>query len=112
MKPSPLEHLPRRSMFADVNDNTVHAPKPVNDIIVHAQKPEPSSGAGAPKGVRLEFARAVLGSQAVEPPPPVDETKTRGRGRPKIHEDRAVYRAEYMRKRRAEKRVGGKAGTP
>ena len=90
MKPSPLEHLPRRSMFADVNDNTVHAPKPVNDIIVHAQKPEPSSGAGAPKGVRLEFARAVLGSQAVEPPPPVDETKTRGRGRPKIHEDRAA----------------------
>ena len=38
MKPSPLEHLPGRSMFADVNDNTVHAPKPVNDIIVHAQR--------------------------------------------------------------------------
>ena len=48
----------------------------------------------------------------MKPSPPVDETKTRGRGRPKIHEDRAAYRAEYMRKRRAEKRVGGKAGTP
>ena len=48
----------------------------------------------------------------MKPSPPVDETKTRGRGRPKIHEDRAAYRAEYMRKRRAEKSVGGKAGTP
>jgi hypothetical protein len=70
-----------------VNNNSVHASEPVNNK-VHAEK--------------LEVARAALGKHAVEPPPLVDETKTRGR--PKVHEDRAGYRAEYMRNRRANER--------
>jgi hypothetical protein len=79
-----------------VNTNKVHAQPVVNTNKVHAEEPK----------TKLEVARAALGGHAVEPPPLVDETKTRGRGRPKVHEDRAAYRAEYMRKLRAAKPAG------
>jgi hypothetical protein len=108
MKPSPFDHLPRRSLFAEakpqrVNTNPVH----VNINREHANDlPEPPVVTlASPKPVKLAAAVAALveiGAPPVGPPPLVDTTQ-RGRGRPKVHADRAAYRREWMAQKRASK---------
>jgi hypothetical protein len=108
VKPSPFEHLPRRSLFAEapVNTNSVHTP-PVNNNSVHAPKAiePPPVTLDSPKPVKLAAAVAALveiGAPPVEPKPLVDTTQ-RGRGRPRLHADRAAYRREWMAQKRASK---------
>jgi len=100
MKPSPLDHLPRRSLFADdVRKKSFHAHKP---IIVRTLDPvpEPTVTLDSPKPVKLAAAVAALieiGAPPVEPAPLVDTTQ-RGRGRPKLSEADAL---EALARRRA-----------
>ena len=101
-----LEHLGPSNLarrIGAVDNNSVHAAPTVDNNKVHAPIKRTQD--------KLEVARAALGKHAVEPAPLVDETKTRGRGRPKVHEDRAAYKAEHERKRRA-KAATAKAAAP
>ena len=61
----------KRTPEPAVNEIIVRSHEPVNEIINRSQS-------------RIEAAREALGRHAVEPTPLVDETKTRGRGRPKL----------------------------
>jgi hypothetical protein len=73
MKPSPLEHLPRRSLFAEAATR-----QRVNTARVNTN-PEPTVTLDSPKPTQ------------------------RGRGRPTVHVDRAAYRREWMARKRASK---------
>lgn len=101
MKESPLAHLPRRSMFVDA---------PVSNNPAANKRTAPNKRTRINEHARLEVAKAALeavGHPAVDPQPLFDTTKVKGRGRPKVHQDRDAYRAEYMRKRRAAARASG-----
>jgi hypothetical protein len=105
MKPSPLDHLPRRSLFAEATVTpavkTIIRSQP--SFPVHKPEPVPVT-LDSPKPVKLAAAVAALveiGAPPVEPAPLVDTTQ-RGRGRPKLSEADAIAAKEAERKRRRE----------
>ena len=92
MKPSPFEHLPRRSLFADDVRKELSAHKPPVRKELSAHTSEPTVTLDLPKPVKLAAAVAALveiGAPPVEPTPLVDTTQ-RGRGRPKLSEADAI----------------------
>ena len=96
----------RKPISVHAEPNLVHA-EPISvhaePISVHAE-PIIVHASDASKDARLGVARAALGGYAVEPAPLVDETKTRGSGRPRVHADRTAYKRAHERERRAAKR--------
>ena len=92
MKPSPIDHLPRRALFADAPVTPPQAvpvtPRPVTPV---TPRPVTRVTLDSSKPVKLAVARTALadiGNPPIEPPPLVDTTRPRSNA-----ERQAAYRA-------------------
>jgi hypothetical protein len=112
LKPSPFEHLARRSLFVeDVRKELpAHTPSVRKELPAHTPEP-PVVTVDSPRPVKIAAAVAALveiGAPPVEPPPLIDTTQ-RGRGRPKQSEANALAalarRRAWNRERMAARRA-------
>jgi hypothetical protein len=115
VKPSPLDHLPRRKLFGPVHKElVVHTARVRRELNVHTS--EPPVTLDSPKPAKLAAARAALTEigAAIEPSPLVDTTKSRGR--PKLDPEAAAaakeHRRAWNRERMAARRAVAKATQP